>query len=214
MSGYFSHLLAQARDDRGSVSPESASTVGSRAPAELAVPAVAPSEADAVVARVPQPLHVVLEREQRRVRRTEPPPERVLTEPIDVADAVPVRATHQDAAARTVDETGRTRIAVARDADDDFRLVPDDAGTRAAADRPPRTTRAHSVSVQRAAVARRDSMSATNAGAPEPTEVHVTIGRIEVTAVHMPATPNPKPADRARAMSLDEYLAQRPRGGA
>lgn len=46
----------------------------------------------------------------------------------------------------------------------------------------------------------------------EPAEVHVTIGRIEVTAVHEPAA-TPKTAARRHApMSLDEYLAQR-RGG-
>ena len=43
----------------------------------------------------------------------------------------------------------------------------------------------------------------------ETTEVHVNIGRIEVTAVQE-APPPRRPAPRtAKAMSLDEYLARR-----
>lgn len=42
---------------------------------------------------------------------------------------------------------------------------------------------------------------------PEPT-VHVTIGRVEIRAVTAPAPPS-RPAAAARAMSLDEYLAER-----
>jgi hypothetical protein len=42
---------------------------------------------------------------------------------------------------------------------------------------------------------------------PEPT-VHVTIGRVEIRAVTAPARPA-RPASAARAMSLDEYLAER-----
>jgi len=43
----------------------------------------------------------------------------------------------------------------------------------------------------------------------ETTEVHVSIGRIEVTAVHEPAPAKPAPARRSAPMSLDEYLARR-----
>lgn len=58
----------------------------------------------------------------------------------------------------------------------------------------------------------RRARTADRATDTEPTEVHVTIGRIEVTAVREPAAA-PKPAARRNApMSLDEYLAQR-RGG-
>ena len=58
----------------------------------------------------------------------------------------------------------------------------------------------------------RSTRTADRATDTEPTEVHVTIGRIEVTAVREPAAA-PKPAARRNApMSLDEYLAQR-RGG-
>jgi hypothetical protein len=42
---------------------------------------------------------------------------------------------------------------------------------------------------------------------PEPT-VHVTIGRVEIRAVTAPAPPA-RPAPAARAMGLDEYLAER-----
>jgi hypothetical protein len=47
----------------------------------------------------------------------------------------------------------------------------------------------------------------------ETTEVHVSIGRIEVTAVHE-ALPAPKraPARSQRALSLEEYLARRKAG--
>lgn len=45
-------------------------------------------------------------------------------------------------------------------------------------------------------------------------EVHVHIGRIEVTAVHRPAEPPPRnPPSRPQPMSLDEYLARREGGG-
>ena len=45
------------------------------------------------------------------------------------------------------------------------------------------------------------------------TEVHVSIGRIEVTAIHEPAAPAQRPAARRKApVSLDEYLARRQGG--
>ncbi len=43
----------------------------------------------------------------------------------------------------------------------------------------------------------------------ETTEVHVSIGRIEVTAVHEPAPSKPAAARRSAPMSLDDYLAKR-----
>ncbi|OGB94732.1 MAG: hypothetical protein A3G82_18955 [Burkholderiales bacterium RIFCSPLOWO2_12_FULL_67_210] len=47
----------------------------------------------------------------------------------------------------------------------------------------------------------------------ETTEVHVSIGRIEVTAIHEPAAPTQRPAARRKApVSLDEYLARRQGG--
>lgn len=45
----------------------------------------------------------------------------------------------------------------------------------------------------------------------EATEVHVSIGRIEVTAVQAPAPPKRKPATGRKTLSLDDYLAQRGR---
>jgi hypothetical protein len=52
---------------------------------------------------------------------------------------------------------------------------------------------------------------ATAAAESEVTEVHVSIGRIEVTAVHE-ATPARRPAKAAKPlMSLDDYLAKRKR---
>jgi hypothetical protein len=43
----------------------------------------------------------------------------------------------------------------------------------------------------------------------ETTEVHISIGRIEVTAVHEPAPAKPAAARRNAPMSLDDYLAKR-----
>lgn len=45
----------------------------------------------------------------------------------------------------------------------------------------------------------------------ETTEVHVTIGRIEITAVHPPPAPKRPSAAEKKPMSLDEYLAGRHR---
>lgn len=49
------------------------------------------------------------------------------------------------------------------------------------------------------------------AKAEEPTEVHVHIGRIDVTAVPEPAAPRRRPAGAPAPMSLDSYLARRSR---
>ena len=46
----------------------------------------------------------------------------------------------------------------------------------------------------------------------ETTEVHVSIGRIEVTAVHEVPQPKRAPARSQRALSLEEYLARRKAG--
>ena len=43
----------------------------------------------------------------------------------------------------------------------------------------------------------------------EPTEVHIHIGRIEVTAVHEASPQRPKPKAKQAAMSLESYLAGR-----
>jgi hypothetical protein len=46
-----------------------------------------------------------------------------------------------------------------------------------------------------------------------PSEVHVTIGRIEVTAAPMAPTPPRKAPERVPAVSLEQYLASRARRG-
>ncbi len=46
----------------------------------------------------------------------------------------------------------------------------------------------------------------------EPTEVHVHIGRVEVTAVPESSPTRPARRPRREPMSLDDYLAQRQRG--
>lgn len=45
--------------------------------------------------------------------------------------------------------------------------------------------------------------------ATETNEVHVTIGRIEITAVHAPQPTKPTPSPAKKPVSLDEYLAKR-----
>ena len=53
---------------------------------------------------------------------------------------------------------------------------------------------------------------ATHAAASgEPSEVHIHIGRIEVTAVHEAAPPRRPAAPRPPPTSLDAYLAKRGR---
>jgi len=54
---------------------------------------------------------------------------------------------------------------------------------------------------------------AAGATSPEP-PVHVTIGRIEVTALPAPSSPGRKPAARPPSMSLADYLARRQGRGA
>jgi hypothetical protein len=49
------------------------------------------------------------------------------------------------------------------------------------------------------------------AASGEPSEVHIHIGRIEVSAVHEVAPPRRPPAPRPPPMSLDAYLAKRGR---
>jgi hypothetical protein len=49
------------------------------------------------------------------------------------------------------------------------------------------------------------------AASGEPSEVHIHIGRIEVSAVHEAAPPRRPPAPRPLPMSLDAYLAKRGR---
>ncbi len=56
---------------------------------------------------------------------------------------------------------------------------------------------------------RADSRNALAGLVEETTEVHVSIGRIEVTAVHEPAPAKPAASRRNAPMSLDDYLAKR-----
>lgn len=53
--------------------------------------------------------------------------------------------------------------------------------------------------------------TATASTTDDATEVHVHIGRIDVTAVHEAAPPRRKPASMPGPMSLDSYLARRSR---
>lgn len=59
------------------------------------------------------------------------------------------------------------------------------------------------------AVAARTVAARRPAAIDEPAEVHVTIGRIEVTAVHEAPPPRRQPARVRKPKSLEEHLAQR-----
>lgn len=66
-----------------------------------------------------------------------------------------------------------------------------------------------SAAVLRAASAAAAVQQGTQAAPPQDTEVHIHIGRIEVTAVHEAPRPRARPRERAQPMSLDAYLARR-----
>jgi hypothetical protein len=55
------------------------------------------------------------------------------------------------------------------------------------------------------------SAAARDAASESATEVHIHIGRIDVTAVHEPAPPRRTPPKSPAPMSLDSYLAKRGR---
>jgi hypothetical protein len=68
---------------------------------------------------------------------------------------------------------------------------------------------------QRVALRPISSPSAARQAVPameETTEVHVTIGRIEVTAVQTTPAQKPPPRRRQAPLSLDEYIARRQEG--
>lgn len=60
-----------------------------------------------------------------------------------------------------------------------------------------------------AARVRSQPMRYLDTKATETNEVHVTIGRIEITAVHAPQPAKPSPSPGKKPVSLDEYLAKR-----
>ena len=64
---------------------------------------------------------------------------------------------------------------------------------------------------ERATARAADAARPATAAAAEPTEVHVHIGRIEVTAVQAPAPPKRPSRSGQAPMSLDAYLAKRQR---
>lgn len=84
---------------------------------------------------------------------------------------------------------------------------------RSASERRPAATPPELPSVPHRAA--RESVRATprdsRAGADETREVHVSIGTIEVTAVHEAPAPKPRRAPRPQPMSLADYLARRER---
>jgi hypothetical protein len=60
-----------------------------------------------------------------------------------------------------------------------------------------------------AATERRPAASAAVSAVEETTEVHVNIGRIEITAVHAAPPPKREPTRAGKPMTLEDYLAKR-----
>jgi hypothetical protein len=117
------------------------------------------------------------------------------------------RADANRRSSNTVPRTGATAHADELRSDFSFRLLPDEPP----GDRWPESgaalTRGTSTRFPEAG-------RATRRGADEATrEIHVTIGRIEVTAQHA-APPAKTRREQPAAMSLDDYLSRRRQGGA
>lgn len=74
---------------------------------------------------------------------------------------------------------------------------------------PPAARAARPTAVASASLANPADRHSTNADA---TEVHVTIGRIDVTAVHEPSTPARRAVRVKNTVPLNEYLARRQQG--
>ncbi len=73
----------------------------------------------------------------------------------------------------------------------------------------PRTRSAPAPDRPYPAASRPDRAGDAPGAVQETTEVHISIGRIEVTAVHEPAPARPAAPRRTAPLSLDEYLAKR-----
>jgi hypothetical protein len=124
---------------------------------------------------------------------------------------VPVRA---EAPVRR-EETPHARPDERRRGDEGFRLMPDrlprdDAGDRAA------TSVGGTVLASAVAEARREVQRQSRERRGDDaraTEIHVSIGRIEVTATPAGPTPARRVAERAPKPSLADYLARRAAGG-
>lgn len=97
---------------------------------------------------------------------------------------------------------------------DEFRLMPTQPQSRGAATSSSSIAAPRSLDTStgtRAQIENRSSPRQQNRQQSEPTEVHVSIGRIEVTALQAPTPTQRAPASARKPMSLDEYLAKRGR---
>lgn len=113
----------------------------------------------------------------------------------DASDAPDAQPQSDDEPARTATQAARA-FAAATDAPTP--LLPTTAGT--ASPQPPARHAAWPT-----AIGTQHSPTA----APQETEVHIHIGRIDVTALHEAPRAKAKPRERAQPMSLDAYLARR-----
>ena len=95
---------------------------------------------------------------------------------------------------------------------DEFRLMSTPPQSRGAATSSIAAPRVMDTSTRtRAQIENRSSPRQQNRQQSEPTEVHVSIGRIEVTALQAPTPTQRTPASARKPMALDEYLAKRGR---
>lgn len=107
-------------------------------------------------------------------------------------------------------QAARTDEEVSHDGGGDFWLLPPvldaDSATRRPTGGDDRTPFASAVHEARVQIARQLATQHTT-----PSEVHVTIGRIEVTAAPVAPTPPRRAPERVPATSLEQYLASRAR---
>ena len=120
-----------------------------------------------------------------------------------------VRAPHADAPSFGPHASVRSEEQRSPRGGAEFRLLPETPGVapmrNPAADRDvDRTAFARAIDEARAQIRRQLATER-----PTPSEVHVTIGRIEVTTAPSAATPKRQLPERAPATSLEQYLASR-----
>ena len=120
------------------------------------------------------------------------------TNPATAADAPPTHAARTPAATQTPADAANQSAHTAT-------VAPIAPGTPTPL--LPATTRRNAMPAPAAHLA--FGTQRAQAGTAQDTEVHIHIGRIEVTALQEASRPKAKPRERAQPMSLDTYLEQR-----
>jgi len=214
MSRFFRELATRALAPRGAVHPVSAAPYSPRAEAELpdaavwpgaASPAARAGEPRATAARLTPPIHRQAERDDEDdVRFADREPEM----PAVRAGKSELRVAREPA--------GELRATRHDSASDDSPETPAPASAAPATRHAPHVStalRPAAIAVRAPAASAAPRMeSRTDADTRSAPEVHIHIGRIELTAAATPV-PAEKPRKSAtrKTMSLDDYLQQRSR---